>query len=189
MKIFCDADGTLINSIKKVCDLYNEDFRNHENFRYIHWTTIYTWEMKELTLTTKQQILDYFSDSRFFELTLEFLDNAVEVLKRLKDNHEIIICTIGTKTNLQNKEKFFKLFLPFAKFIGVDINEYDDKAHIDMSDGIFVDDLTKYLRTRNAKYKLTFSGNEYEFNTPAEYPVVSNWMDVERFIDGIITHN
>lgn len=185
MKIFCDTDGTIINSIKRITDLYTEDFHLYKEFIPIHWTEINTWEMSELSLANRNIILDYFSDFRFFDKKLEFMDNALEVLTELNKEHEIIICTLGTQQNLKYKQEWFEKHLPFAKFIGIDLDKYEDKSHIDMSGSIYVDDLTKCLRTSNALYKLTFSGNEYEFNTPSYYPVVSNWTDVKRFIEGL----
>ena len=185
MRIFCDADNTILNSIKRITELYDEDFKWYRNYKKINWTDVNSYNMNELSLADKSIILNYFSDFRFFDKKLEFMDNALEVLTELSDKHEIIICTLGTRQNLRYKREYFAKHLPFAEFIGIDIDKYQDKSMIDMTDGVFVDDLTKYLKTSNALYKLTFSGNEYEFNTPAIYPVVSNWMDFKRFVKGL----
>jgi 5'(3')-deoxyribonucleotidase len=82
-KIITDFDGTVANSIKKIVQLYDEDFHLYSNYRKIHWTNINTWEFKELSLANKNIILDYFSDFRFFQ-NLEFMDNAYEILNKLK---------------------------------------------------------------------------------------------------------
>jgi 5'(3')-deoxyribonucleotidase len=108
MKIFCDADGTILNSIKRIVDLYTTDFHLYKNFHPIHWTQINTWEMSELTLANRNIILDYFSDIRFFDKKLEFMDNALEILTELSKDHEIIICTLGTPLNLKYKKEYFE---------------------------------------------------------------------------------
>lgn len=109
------------------------------------------------------------------------MDWAEEILDELKDEYEITIVSCGYSPNLRAKELWIKEHLPYCKFIGVNFKEYSDKSHIDMSDGIFIDDSFKNLETSNAKYKICF-GDEYEWNKDNTYIRLYNWNDVDNYI-------
>ncbi len=61
------------------------------------------------------------------------MDNAKEVLDRLKDKFEIVIVSMGVRPNLFGKKIWIKDNLPFAKFIGIDMEKYKNKSCVDMS--------------------------------------------------------
>lgn len=84
---------------------------------------------------------------------------------------------MGNKPNLHLKEKFFKEHIPYAKFIGVELSVYQDKSHIDMKDGVFIDDSESNLLTSNAKEKYVF-GDIYPWNEKSRYPRLYNWVDI-----------
>lgn len=66
-----------------------------------------------------------------------------------------------------------------VEFIGVDWNEHSDKSHIDMSDGIFIDDSTKNLSTSNARHRILF-GEEKGWNrdNKGQFGRCENWLKV-----------
>ena len=115
--------------------MYNEDYRYYTNYNYIHWTDIRTWDFKECSCAKSKHIKRYFTQPRFFA-KVEFMDNAKEVLNRLKNKYEIVIVSMGVQPNLFGKEIWIKDNLSFAKFIGIDMKKYKDKSSIDMSGGI-----------------------------------------------------
>lgn len=41
--LYIDFDGTLVNTIESIVDLYNEDFKYYKNFNYIRWCDIDTY--------------------------------------------------------------------------------------------------------------------------------------------------
>ena len=176
-KLFIDYDSTITNSIKAIVDLYNEDFKYYKKFEYVHWTDIRTWDFLECNCAKPEYINTYFNQQRFFD-RVEFMDNAEEVLNRLKDKYEIIIVSMGYSPNLRAKEYWIKKHIPYAKFIGTNFKKHNDKSHIDMSDGIFIDDNAKYLNT-NAKYQICF-GDIYEWNENWEGKRCFNWHEVEK---------
>lgn len=45
--LYIDFDGTLVNTIESIVDLYNEDFKYYKNFNYIRWCDIDTWGFEE----------------------------------------------------------------------------------------------------------------------------------------------
>lgn len=122
-----------------------------------------TWEFKELSLANKDCILSYFGQQRFFE-KVEFMDNAFEVISNLlKVGYEICIVSMGTQQNLLGKEIWIKEHVPDISFIGINMIQYKNKSHIDMSNGILIDDEKRYLDSSNAKIKICF-GDKYKWN-------------------------
>lgn len=109
------------------------------------------------------------------------MDNAKEVLFRLKDKYEIVIVSMGVQPNLFGKEIWIKDNLPFAKFIGIDMKKYKDKSCIDMSDGILIDDEQRYLNNGNADMKICFGG-EYEWNEYWKDKRCFNWTELENYL-------
>lgn len=176
-KLYIDFDNTLVCSIKCVCDLYNEDFKYFPDFKPVNWVDMKTWEFNELNLASREYVLTYFGQPRFFE-HLEFMDNAYEVLlKLINDGYEICIVSMGTSQNLLGKKIWLEKHLPGVKFVGCDFNTYKNKSHIDMSDGILIDDEKRYLDSSNASIKICF-GYEYEWNKDWKELRCRNWHDV-----------
>ena len=106
------------------------------------------------------------------------MDNAKEVLDRLKDKFEIVIVSMGVHPNLFGKKIWIKDNISFAKFIGIDMEKYKDKSYIDMSDGILIDDEQRYLDSSNANMKICF-GDEYE-NWKGKR--CFNWTELENYL-------
>lgn len=179
-KIYCDFDNTIVNSFKAICDMYNYDYRYYKNYHYIHWTDIRTYNFLECNCAKTKDLIRYFRQPRFFD-HIEFMDNATEVLNRLKDKYEIIIVSMGVQPNLFGKEIWIKDNMPFASFIGINIKKHKDKSYIDMSDGIFIDDEKRYLDSSNANIKICF-GDTYEWNEKWTGRRYYNWTEVEKYL-------
>lgn len=180
-KLFIDLDGTTFNTIKRIVELYDLEFRNCDNYTRVHWTEINSWEFTELNCTSRERINDYFDDERFFS-KLDFMDNAYFIIRALSKQFKIIMVSMGTDINLQLKEKWVKENLPFAEFIGCNFKDYEDKSHIDMSGGILIDDSFNNLQTSNADIKICF-GDIYKWNENNTYKRCYNWFDVATYIN------
>lgn len=103
------------------------------------------------------------------------------VIPKLAEHYKIVFVSHGQQPNLVQKKELLRGIFPFAKFIGVNWNEYKDKSHIDMSDGIFIDDSAKNLITSNAEECICF-GDEYEWNEKWNGKRISNWCDLEKYL-------
>jgi len=184
-KLFIDYDGVTVSTIEQVVSIYDMDFKSHKDYKKIDWSQIDSWEFKELTLTTREHINTYFEDCRFFK-TLNFMENAFEVITSLSEEYEIIIVTMGTTTNLKMKEEWLKNNLPcMSEFIGVNFNQYKDKSHIDMSSSFaFIDDSSNNLETSNANTKILY-GDFYSWNTEWTGLRLYNWTDVKLHLGKI----
>lgn len=74
-KLFLDFDGCIVDSIRAIVDLYNDDFQAYPNFRYMHPDDIHTWNFTECECATKDAINAYFNVPRFFK-ELQFMPMA-----------------------------------------------------------------------------------------------------------------
>ena len=183
-KIFLDYDGCIVNTIKCICSLYNEDFQYYKNFIPINWWEVNTWDFAECNCATPEYINTYFNQQRFFD-RIEYMDWAEKILDILKEDFEITIVSSGYSPNLIAKEKWINEHLPYCNFIGVNLKEYEDKSHIDMSDGIFIDDSASNLETSNAAIKICF-GDEYPWNEKWKGIRCANWHEVENYIERMV---
>ena len=181
-KLYLDFDCTIVNTLKAITDMYNEDFKWYKKFKYINWWDVNTWDFLECDCATPEYINMYFNQPRFYE-KLEYMDNAEEVLNRLKDEYEITIISMGYNPNIRGKAIWINEHVPYAKFIGVNFKEYENKEHIDMSDGYYFDDNEKNLHT-NAIENICF-GDVYSWNENWQGRRCHNWYDVERFLKGV----
>ena len=105
------------------------------------------------------------------------MDWAYEILNELSKRYHITIVSSGYSPNLRAKQIWIDNNLPFCEFVGVNMKEYKDKSHIDMSGSIFIDDSVHNLITSNAKYKICF-GDIYPWNKDWNGIRCANWHDV-----------
>lgn len=160
-KLYIDFDLTIANSIKKIVELYDLDYHLYKDYKKIHWTDINTYGFEELMLINQDIVLDYFDDHRFF-YKLEYMDNAQEVLDKLKDEYDITVVSLGRTMNLHYKREWLQHNLPYVKFIGLDLS-LKNKSSVDMSDGTLIDDNAENLIHSNAAEKIVF-GEEYPWS-------------------------
>ena len=111
------------------------------------------------------------------------MDWAKEILDELKEIYKIIIISAGYSPNLYGKSIWIKENLPYCDFIGVNLKQYTDKSHINMQDGIFIDDSFNNLITSNAMFNICF-GDEYVWNKNWKGVRCNNWHDVRDFLQG-----
>jgi putative 5'(3')-deoxyribonucleotidase len=180
-KLYIDFDNVIADSIPVIVSLYNEDYCGYENYEYIHWWDIETYEFKECKCATREALATYFNTPRFF-VELKPMPHAVEVITRLSEIYHITVVTLGDYANLKYKRNWLKKYLPMVDMIGIPLG-CSDKSQIDMSDGFFLDDVSKYLDNSNAKDKAVF-GDIYEWNSEWNGRRLANWTDVEDYLLG-----
>ena len=186
-KLFVDFDGTIVNTVAAICSLYNEDFKYYKDFIPVKWWEVNTWNFEECNCNTTEYINTYFNQQRFFD-KLTYMDWAKETLDELKDDYEITIVSSGYSPNLKAKEIWINENLSYCKFIGVNLKEHEDKSHIFMGDGIFIDDSSKNLITSNALVNICF-GDKYSWNEDWTGFRCNNWNDVKKFLKGDENNN
>ena len=181
-EIYIDFDGTIVDTISRIVEMYNEDYSYYENFTPVHADEIKTWNFDELKLSNRKAINLYFSQPRFFNDGLKPMKWAIEVINKLhNEGYKIKIVSAGTGPNLRIKKAWLKNHLEFDEFIGVDLNRHKNKDHIDMSECFFIDDMDQNLKGSNAKYKICY-GLEYDWNTDWKQTRAYTWEEVYKII-------
>lgn len=176
--LYIDLDGVAINTIEAIVRMYDDDFSTYSDYEKIPWTEINTWDFTELKCASSEYINMYFNQKRFFDF-VQPMDNFDEIVNRLKDRFSIKLCSMGYTPNLRRKELYIQEHYPFAEFIGVNFKSFPDKSHIDMSDGVIIDDSISNLQHSNAQLKILF-GEDYPWNKGWTGFRCYNWYDVER---------
>ena len=182
-RLFIDFDGCIVNTIKTICDLYNEDFKYYKKFHPVKWWEVNTWDFRECNCAAPEYINTYFNQQRFFD-RVEYMDWAKNILDKLSERYDITIVSSGYSPNLKAKEIWINNNLPYCEFIGVNLKKYKDKSHVDMSNGIFIDDSMNNLVTSNAKIKVCF-GEIYPWNENWNGIRCYNWHELDKFITNI----
>lgn len=181
-KLYLDFDNTIVNTTKRICEMYNEDFKNHPKFREAKWYLVNKYDFSDqCPLMNKETLMKYFDQERFFT-GLEYMENALEIIHKLNEHFSIYIISLGNAKNLSIKERWIYDNLPFInKFIGCNFNNVNDKAHIDLSDSILIDDCSNNLITSNAQLKILY-GDLYDWNTDWNGIRKWNWYEIYDFL-------
>ena len=204
-KLYLDFDGCLVNSIDAIVSLYNDDFQAYPDYHHIKSSDIHTWNFEECNCGSPEIFNTYFNTPRFFE-HLRFMEHADTFIWLLSYQFDFVIVSCGNSPNLKLTQQWInnklKLYINDTKmlnqgkvdFIGVNFKDHNDKSHIDMSDGIFVEDTYDNLVTSNAKYKIIF-GEQYPWNIENEvnraaglgesYTRCKDWMELYQEITRI----
>ena len=179
--LYVDFDNTLVNSIKKIVDIWKRKYNGTSKYKPIHWTEIDTFDFKELNVP-REEIISYFNLEEFFQ-HLDFMDNAELILKLfIETGYTVKFVSMGCPNNLELKKKWLSENDIFknCEFIGIDMAIYKDKNHIDMADGIQIDDEIRYLNT-NAQDKICF-GDLYEWNHNWTGIRCWNWYEIYNYV-------
>ena len=188
-RIFIDLDGVVIDTIRTIVGIYNEDHAQYKNFRMAVPSDIKTWDFDELELESREYIDSYFNQPRFFKSEhLKWMMGAKWIINKLHDNldYKIIFCSSGSYPNLQLKRQWIDRQFFYADFIPVEMPTYADKSHVDMSgEGtVFIDDVSKNLITSNAETKICF-GETYSWNEDWDGIRCRDWIEVYKFFKSL----
>lgn len=179
-KLYLDYDGVIVNTMKAIVSLYNEDFSYYKDFRHVNWWDIRTYGFEECQCANIENIKQYFNQPRFF-CRVEYMPWAERILLELSEEYDIIIVSAGYSPNLAAKIDWISKHMPYASFIGVNLKTHSDKSHIDMKDGIFIDDSANNLITSNAQENICF-GEIYPWNQDWTGLRLTNWMEVKNYL-------
>ncbi len=158
-KLFLDFDQTVVASIKSFCCVYNSWYQFEPDFKKADWRKVAKWNFNDecpLLEGDPKNVEEIFGSSNFF-YELEFLnENTHEVLGRLCHKYEVVLVSIGTFDNISNKSLWVKEHLPCIKECVFLVNDgcKMTKSVVDMSGGIFLDDVSSNLYSTNADVKI-----------------------------------
>lgn len=189
--IFIDMDCTLYNTVKRITEIYDEDFQYYSDYKKIPWEEVTSWNFNELSAAPEKYIDHYFNQKRFFD-KVEMYPYAKEVIDKLSDKYRIVFVSHGYSPNLRLKREYIKNNFPYADFIGVNLKEHKDKSCVDMSgDGnIFIDDIPENLYKSNADIKICYG--IYDWNSTftntdnqSQYWRAFGWSAIENILNSI----
>lgn len=189
--LYIDFDSTLAMSDKAFTRIYNEKYKDHPDFVYADWTKHRDWTYSHICplLHTGDEdphlvTRTYYNSKELFEY-LELFPNAYDVLVKLKEKYNIIICTSAFPKNASYKVLWIEEHLPIVDEIIILINNSGNgigKARVPMmeSDAIFIDDHPNNLSSTKASTKYLFKSHETEYNKDWDGPIFTNWLEVEK---------
>lgn len=187
IKIFVDADDTVIESSKTVIDIINEryDINPPKTFQNLHnWN--YTCIHPSMT---PDEVNEIYASDEFFE-RVQPNPSFVKVYEKHKDNFDFFVVTKGDAPNLDKKEQWFHSHFPEMNFIGIEFipeAENFDKSIIPMKGGIQIDDRTDALVSTTASCKMLLqNGIRVAWNRPKEGAnlyVVQTWEEIGQVLD------
>lgn len=184
IKLFIDADDTILNSSKTFIDIVNEE----ENiFPPKIQDELKDWKYRSLfPYMTTERIIEIYDSEKFFNIVKVDSDFEKFYLKHEND-FEWNIVTKGHKTNIEHKIKYFKKHLPKAKVVGCLFDSVEEqcfsKSHINMDYGIQIDDRVDSLVGTNANIKILLKNNRdfywnREDSTNEPLYIMNNWKEI-----------
>jgi 5'(3')-deoxyribonucleotidase len=181
-KLFIDFDGTIADSVKKICQMYNEDYQIHPKFKPAKHYLVNKWDFSDqCPLMNKQKVEEYFCEDRFFQ-GLEFIENAEEIINKLSKSFDIHVVSLGNTRNLILKNDWLNEHLSCIKrYMPCNLENFNDKSHIDMDGGILIDDNSNNLKTSNAALKICY-GDIAEWNDDWDGIRKWNWYEIKDFL-------
>jgi 5'(3')-deoxyribonucleotidase len=186
-KLFVDFDVTLVDSIKKICDVYNILYQDHPDFKPADHTKIQQYNFKDIC-PLLDTALSIFENELFFK-DLKFINhNTYEVLKKLNNKYQLIVVSVGSPKNIAMKANWLVENIPFIKDY---ILLYNDGCKMDKSvvnmQGLrnyFIDDIPSNLESTNCENKILF-GKIYPWNEDGlkNFEHCFNWNEIgERLL-------
>ncbi|MDD4779035.1 MAG: HAD hydrolase-like protein [Tissierellia bacterium] len=189
--MYWDGDGTIFDSSKAFCTVYNFLYKNYDDFIPANSNLLNSWDFHDicplLYKYKNHSVEEIFGMKELFD-NLELFPLAYEVLKELSKKYELWLVTIGNDDNLYNKIPYVKYKLPFIKN-KLYINNATSKMDKSMLNtpfapfnSIFIDDVYKNLISANVQHKYCF-GKVYSFNEEWTGQRLYNYIDVaNRFL-------
>lgn len=159
-KLFLDIDDTIIPTGNIICEIYNDKFKNHINFKEAKFEDIKKWDMTDsCSLLTQDIMKDIFNSSDFFDRAHLFVGVKEMIDHFYSVGLDIIFVSRGTPENISMKLKWISKLFPYSTQIPI-VGAWDkeiDKDMINMVGGTFVDDKVSNLNSSNADKKILIS--------------------------------
>lgn len=191
--LYIDFDSTIVNSDKAIAAIYNETYKDYQDFVPADWRKHENWAYTGICPLIHQHeenpvqvVKDYFSSQAFFDY-LEFYSDAKEVIGRLTEKYKVIICTSAFPMNAARKVLWIEEHLPEVDEIIILINKFGNgygKSRVAMmeEEAIFIDDHPENLYSTKASQKYLFKFKNTDYNQSWDGPVVSSWKEVEALL-------
>lgn len=173
MRILVDFDQTIVPSSEAIFDVYKEETGSKDNY-----TSDHSWNFEGLLPKDYvPRAIELFDEPIFYEKLKPF-PMAVEVLKKLSENHEIVIVSKHSDKGRCYKTKWIESNLPFAT---VHYTETFDKSEV--SGDIAIDDKIECLNSLKPVVKECICFGDYRWNKEWDGVRCTNWIDIMKYIE------
>lgn len=194
IKLFIDADDTILESSKTTINILNKRFNISPPKTY---DDISDWGYRSIYHQCTNEIVNEIYDSEEFFEQVKIHSNFMDFYNKYQNNFEWYIVTKGHERNINHKESYFAQHMPVATVIGCQFNSHKnenyDKSHIDMSYGIQIDDRLDCLLGTNAPIKILIKNdkelywNQTHKNNEPIY-IVNNWNEAIEILTFMLEH-
>lgn len=181
---FIDGDETVLDSIPAVTQVANERYNTNVDYKDLK-----QYDFKDIfPMLKKGELMEIFESDRFWEI-VKIKEGCLDVLNKKEnaDRYKYVLTTLGTPKNLYKKSLYFSKNLPIitTKYSIENDGSEPNKQFMNMKNGIFLDDHIDNLLSSNATYKICFKEKIYPWNQGWNGSSVSNWKDVESYMNDI----
>lgn len=174
-KFFIDFDNTIIDTTDAFCSVYNELYCDHPNFKTAESDQVKVYNFSdECPLITNVE--EIFTHPLFFQFAQFINSNTYEILEKLNNKYELIVCSIGWPKNLAYKALWLEKKLPFIKDYVLISNPACkmNKSIVNMQNSLFIDDIPSNLISSNCnKEDKYLFGKRYPWNDESLWK--GNW--------------
>lgn len=183
MVILVDFDNTIAKSSERVFEIYQEESNDYsKSYNYDHG-----WDFEGLIpLSYMDRAISLFDKEIFFN-KLRPMENAIEVLKRLSERHNIIIVTKANPEAVCSKSKWIKTNLPFVENV-IYLEQKDFNKGLIKGD-IIIDDKIECLLSGNWGYRILFGdygwNKDTKGNPQCYFLRHTDWLEIESLVKNI----
>lgn len=184
-KLILDFDNTLVNTTKAMIRSMNPYIKDVTQ-KVDENKLAYYWSFADIFPKTHLRYVDILFNSKQLFDNMSLFPNVFNVLEDLHNKGvQIYICTIGSYKNIKLKLDWLHENLPFVDVIPIAQNNIAmNKAIINMTDSVFIDDNTDCLNSSNSDIKIVYRHDGYmtQRNNVWNGYVSTSWEDKD-FID------
>lgn len=184
MRIACDIDGVLLDTVITFCELFNKKHgTSYQKSDVTSWEFFLDWDIPE------DEIWDIFFQIYEDSMDTPFLDDrAPEIIKNLNSQHNVSIVSARTpqyRESVLEKLRFHGILqgLHYNKLILLFHKPYDLKIKQDFD--VFIDDnpnLVEPIKERPDRILLLYEQPWNQNVDDAENVIrVKNWSDIEYY--------
>jgi len=177
--VYIDFDETIVQSNKRIIDILNGRYGVNKSEKDLK-----DYGYKSIAPISANEKFELFASDEFFD-GLTFKDGFLDFYGKYKSIVNITIVTIGTKENLEKKEKWIRDNLdPEINCILIEGTSMNKKM-VNMHKGIQIDDCTTCLDT-NAEIKILYK-SEFDYPWQRGYEnsdvlIASTWGQIDEIL-------
>ena len=183
--LYLDVDDTIIKSSETIIDILNARNNTHKSINDLS-----DWGYRSICPTLNFDTLnEIFASEEFFD-RVKIDPEFQRFYKKHKRDFNFVFVSKGVPLNIKRKEKFLKKNFPRSKFISCPITEEQnfDKSHINMTNGIQIDDRFDCLATTTANVKILYKqGKDYSWNQPTRtlenLYITNTWKEIVSILE------